>query len=138
MKKRYLVILSCTLLLTGCSVATPYGTAKLTFDSSEVSDKVVYTDDNGKSVTLNTESPKAYIDQLLSSVDLPQGSSSGDLKSFVYSELDNKLGIDLDNLDLSDEETVSEAEESIKNSLEEQGVDTSDLDIDLEALKEEQ
>ena len=65
MKKRYLVILSCTLLLTGCSVATPYGTAKLTFDSSEVSDKVVYTDDNGKSVTLNTESPKAYIDQLI-------------------------------------------------------------------------
>lgn len=137
MKKRYLAILGCTLLLTGCSVATPYGTAKLTFDSSEVSDKVVYTDDNGKSVTLNTESPKAYIDQLLSSVDIPQGSSSGDLKSFVYSELD-KLGIDLDNLDLSDEETVSEAEESIKNSLEEQGVDTSDLDIDLEALKEEQ
>lgn len=130
MKKRYLAILGCTLLLTGCSVATPYGTAKLTFDSSEVSDKVVYTDDNGKSVTLNTESPKAYIDQLLSSVDLPQGSSLGDLKSFVYS--------DLDNLDLSDEETVSEAEESIKNSLEEQGVDTSDLDIDLEALKEEQ
>lgn len=36
MKKRYLAILSCTLLLTGCSVATPYGTAKLTFDSSEV------------------------------------------------------------------------------------------------------
>lgn len=137
MKKRYLAILSCTLLLPGCSVATPYGTANLTFDSSEVSDKVVYTDDNGKSVTLNTESPKAYIDQLLSSVDLPQGSSLGDLKSFVYSELD-KLIIDLDNLDLSDEETVSEAEESIKNSLEEQGVDTSDLDIDLEALKEEQ
>lgn len=137
MKKRYLAILGCTLLLTGCSVATPYGTAKLTFDSSEVSDKVVYTDDNGKSVTLNTESPKAYIDQLLSSVDLLQGSSLGDLKSFVYSELD-KLVIDLDNLDLSDEETVSEAEESIKNSLEEQGVDTSDLDIDLEALKEEQ
>lgn len=74
---------------------------------------------------------------MLSSVDLPQGSSLGDLKSFVYSELD-KLVIDLDNLDLSDEETVSEAEESIKNSLEEQGVDTSDLDIDLEALKEEQ
>lgn len=48
----------------------------------------------------------------------------------------DSLGIDLDNLDFSDKEKVSEAEDSIKNSLEEQGVDTSDLDIDLESLKE--
>lgn len=137
MKKKYLIILGCTLLLTGCSVSTPYGTARLTFDSSEVSDKVTYTDDNGKSVVIDTSSAKAYVDQLLNSVDLPQGSSTSDLKSFVYSSLDS-VGIDLDNLDLNDEEAVSEAEDTIKNALEEQGVDTSDLDIDLEAIKEEQ
>lgn len=134
MKRNCFVLLAC-LMLTGCSVSTPYGTAKLTFDSSEVSDKVVYTDYNGKSVVLNTSSAKSYVDQLLDSVDLPQGTSTDDLKSYVYSSLDS-LGIDLDNLDFSDKEKVSEAEDSIKNSLEEQGVDTSDLDIDLESIKE--
>lgn len=134
MKRNCFVLLAC-LMLTGCSVSTPYGTAKFTFDSSEISDKVVYTDDNGKSVVLNTSGAKEYVDQLLDSVDLPQGTSTDDLKSYVYSSLDD-LGIDLDNLDFSDKEKVSEAENSIKNSLEEQGVDTSDLDIDLESLKE--
>lgn len=134
MKRNCFVLLAC-LMLTGCSVSTPYGTAKFTFDSSEISDKVVYTDDNGKSVVLNTSGAKEYVDQLLDSVDLPQGTSTDDLKSYVYSSLDD-LGIDLDNLDFSDEEKVSEAEDSIKNSLKEQGVDTSDLDIDLESLKE--
>lgn len=134
MKRNCFVLLAC-LMLTGCSVSTPYGTAKLTFDSSEISDKVVYTDDNGKSVILNTSSARNYIDQLINSVDLPQGTTSDDLKSYVYSSLDS-LGIDLDNLDFSDKEKVSEAEDSIKNSLGEQGVDTSDLDIDLESIKE--
>lgn len=134
MKRNCFVLLAC-LMLTGCSVSTPYGTAKLTFDSNEVSDKVVYTDDTGKSVVLNTSSAKSYVDKLLDSVDLPQGTSAGDLKSYVYSSLDS-LGIDLDNLDFSDKEKVSEAEDSIKNSLEERGVDTSDLDIDLESIKE--
>ena len=134
MKRNCFVLLAC-LMLTGCSVSTPYGTAKLTFDSSEISDKVVYTDDNGKSVVLNTSGAKEYVDQLLDSVDLPQGTSTDDLKSYVYSSLDD-LGIDLDNINFDDEEEVSEAEDGIKNSLKEQGVDTSDLDIDLESLKE--
>lgn len=135
MKRKCLFILGCALLLTGCSVSTPYGTARFTFDSSEVSDNVTYTDNNGKSTVIDMSSPKAYVDQLLDSVALPQGASTADLKSFVYSNLDS-IGIDLDNIDLDDEEAVSEAEDAIKTTLEEQGIDTSDLDIDLEALKE--
>ena len=68
---------------------------------------------------------------------VPNGGTTSDLKTFVYDSLD-KVGIDLDNLDFESSEDVTNAENEIKKALEEQGVDTSSLDIDLKKFVEEQ
>lgn len=135
MKKKILIPIMLMFCLTGCSISTPQGTLSLTYDSTQKTDNVIYTDDNGKSTVIHMESAKAYVDQLLDGVDLPQGASTAELKTFVYSNLDS-LGINLDEIDLNNPEEVENAEESIKDSLEQQGIDTSDMNIDLSQLKE--
>lgn len=136
MKKNVIIPIMLLFCLTGCSISTPQGTVSLTYDSTQKTDNVVYTDDNGKSTVIHMESAKAYVDQFLDGVVLPHGATTDELKTFVYSNLDS-LGINLDEIDLNSPEEVEKAESSIKDSLEEQGIDTSDMDIDLSQLQEE-
>jgi hypothetical protein len=130
-KKKVIALLISCLCLTGCSLSTPQGTVTLTYDKDTVSDSTVFTSDDGKTTTINTQDIKSYVNQLIESVDIPNGGSTEDLKEFVYSNLE-ALGIDLDKIDLNDTESVDEAESAIKEALEEQGIDTSDLDLNLE------
>lgn len=136
MRKKILIPIMLMFCLTGCSISTPQGTLSLTYDSTQKTDNVIYTDDSGNSTVIHMESAKAYVDQIIDGVDLPKGASTNELKTFVYSNLDS-LGINLDEIDLNNPEEVEKAESSIKDSLEEQGVDTSDTDIDLSQLQED-
>ena len=133
MKKRVLLfsLVITSLLLSACAVSTPAGTLNVSFDDSKKSDSTVITDKEGNQTIIHTENVGSYVDQLLSSVELPDGASTEDLKQFVYNNL-SSLGIDLNNLDFSDTDAVEDAEDAIEDALQEQGVDTSNVDINLE------
>lgn len=134
-KKVFLSILACSLLLQGCSLTSPVGTFHVEFDSSETTDDFQFIDSDGNATKLDPSDITVFVDDLLDSVDIPNGGSTAELKDFVYKNLE-KVGIDLNNL--VSEEDKKQAEQIIKDSLEEQGVDTSDLDIDLSNISEEE
>ena len=138
MKKRVMLtsLVISSLMLSACSVTTPVGTLNVSFDESKKSESTIITDENGNQTIIHTENVSAYVDQLLDSVELPDGASTADLKQFVYDNL-SSLGIDLNSIDFSDEESVENAEEAIEEALQEQGVDTSNIDINLEDFVEE-
>lgn len=138
MKKRVMLtsLVISSLILSACSVTTPVGTLNVSFDESKKSESTIITDENGNQTIIHTENVSAYVDQLLDSVELPDGASTADLKQFVYDNL-SSLGIDLSSIDFSDEESVENAEEAIEEALQEQGVDTSNMDINLEDFVEE-
>ena len=138
MKKRVMLtsLVISNLMLSACSVTTPVGTLNVSFDDSKKSESTIITDENGNQTIIHTENVSAYVDQLLDSVELPDGSSTVDLKQFVYDNL-SSLGIDLNSIDFSDEESVENAEEAIEEALQEQGVDISNMDINLEDFVEE-
>lgn len=138
MKKRVMLtsLFISSLMLSACSVTTPVGTLNVSFDESKKSESTIITDENGNQTIIHTENVSAYVDQLLDSVELPDGASTADLKQFVYDNL-SSLGIDLNSIDFSDEESVENAEEAIEEALQEQGVDTSNMDINLEDFVEE-
>ena len=138
MKKRVMLtsLVISSLMLSACSVTTPVGTLNVSFDESKKSESTIITDENGNQTIIHTENVSAYVDQLLDSVELPDGASTVDLKQFVYDNL-SSLGIDLNSIDFSDEESVENAEEAIEEALQEQGVDTSNMDINLEDFVEE-
>lgn len=134
-KKAFLSILVCSLLLQGCSFTSPVGTVHVEFDSSETTDDFQFIDSDGNVTKLDPSDITVFVDDLLDSVDIPNGGSTAELKDFVYKNLE-KAGIDLNNL--VSEEDKEQAEQIIKDSLEEQGVDTSDLDIDLSNISKEE
>lgn len=134
-KKAFLSILVCSLLLQGCSFTSPVGTVHVEFDSSETTDDFQFIDSDGNVTKLDPSDITVFVDDLLDSVDIPNGGSTAELKDFIYKNLE-KAGIDLNNL--VSEEDKEQAEQIIKDSLEEQGVDTSDLDIDLSNISEEE
>lgn len=138
MKKSYLLcsLVISSMLLSACSISTPAGTLDVSFDDSKKTDSTVITDSDGNTTIIHTEDAKSYVDQLLSSVTLPEDASSEELINFVYSNLDS-LGIDLNNLDLSDSSKIAEVEQALENALEEKGVDTSEISINLEDFVEE-
>lgn len=138
MKKRVMLtsLVISILMLSACSVTTPVGTLNVSFDESKKSESTIITDENGNQTIIHTENVSAYVDQLLDSVELPDGASTADLKQFVYDNL-SSLGIDLSSIDFSNEESVENAEEAIEEALQEQGVDTSNMDINLEDFVEE-
>lgn len=123
-------VLSC-LFLSGCTLETPVGTWVVTYDSEGKSEDIVYVDDEGNRSVIDLENIKANIDKLLEDVELPEGASTEDLKQFIYDSLAS-LGIDEETLGGLTAEEIEEVEEVIKQSLEEKGVDTSDLDVNLE------
>lgn len=135
-KKTFLPILVCSLvLLQGCSFTSPIGTFHIEFDSTETTDDFQFIDSDGNVTKLDPSIITVFVDDLLDSVDIPNGGSTAELKDFIYKNLE-KAGIDLNNL--VTEEDIEQAEQIIKDSLEEQGVDTSDLDIDLSNISEEE
>lgn len=138
MKKRVMLtsLVISSLMLSACSVTTPVGTLNVSFDESKKSESTIITDENGNQTIIHTENVSAYVDQLLDSVELPDGANTADLKQFVYDNL-SSLGIDLNSIDFSDEESVENAEEAIEEALQEQGVDTSNMNINLEDFVEE-
>lgn len=131
MKKKLLigVSLSLALVLNACSVSTPMGT--LSFDESKKTESTIVTDSEGNQTVIETTDINKYLDQLLESVSIPNGGTTEDLKAFVKDSL-GVVGIDLNKIDLSNTEDVEKAEETIKQSLEDKGIDTTDLDINIE------
>lgn len=138
MRKGFLLtsLVISSLILSACSVTTSVGTLNVSFDESKKSESTIITDENGNQTIIHTENVSAYVDQLLDSVELPDGANTSDLKQFVYDNL-SSLGIDLNSIDFSDEESVENAEEAIEEALQEQGVDTSNMNINLEDFVEE-
>lgn len=134
-KKIFLSILACSLLLQGCSFTSPVGTVHVEFNPTETTDDFQFIDSGGNVTKLDPSDITVFVDDLLDSVDIPNGGSTAELKDFVYKNLE-KAGIDLNNL--VSEEDKEQAEQIIKDSLEEQGVDTSDLDIDLSNISEKE
>lgn len=134
-KKIFLSVLACSLLLQGCSFTSPVGTVHVEFSPTETTDDFQFIDSDGNVTKLDPSDITVFVDDLLDSVDIPNGGSTAELKDFVYTNLE-KAGIDLNNL--VSEEDKEQAEQIIKDSLEEQGVDTSDLDIDLSNISEEE
>lgn len=138
--------------LCGCTIETPYGTIDMKLDESKKSDQTKVIGENGKETIIPTGSIFAYVDALLDEVALPNGATTGELKTFVYDTI-GLTGIDLrdldDGTDLNDiinqalgvagldMSNPAEVEKAIKDALEEQGIDTSEVDINLGDLIQE-
>lgn len=95
-------------LLIGCTLTTPVGTVTLTYDKNNVSDNIVYTDDNGKEQNIDTKDINGQIDSMLEDVDLPNGATTEDLKKFVNDSMDT--------LNLDD--SINEIQETLDNTME--------------------
>lgn len=130
-KKAIILLLVCNLLLSGCSIKSPFGSFDISFNDEESIDNVQIVDSDGSVTEIDVTNIDVFVDKLLNDIDMPNGGSSSELKEFVYNSLEI-LGIDLNNL-VTDEDK-KEAENAIKDILKEKGVDTSDLNIDLSDL----
>ena len=111
MKK--IIVFCCVLtlmstLLMGCTLTTPIGTVTLTYDKNNVSDNIVYTDDNGKEQNFDTKDINGQIDSMLEDVDLPNGATTEELKNFVNDSMDT--------LNLDD--SINEIQETLDNTME--------------------
>lgn len=120
--RRYLmgILFGCAVMMTGCQVSTPMGTARLTFDKEEtVASNIIKIGD--KEFDISAANPKELADKLLDSVSLPEGTDTVQLKQFVYDNL-QQLGIDLESVDFDSDE-VSNA---ISDALTAAGVEMED------------
>ena len=95
-------------LLMGCTLTTPVGTVTLTYDKNNVSDNIVYTDDNGKEQNFDTKDINGQIDSMLEDVDLPNGGTTEELKKFVNDSMDT--------LNLDD--SINEIQDTLDNTME--------------------
>lgn len=130
MKKKFVascIFIGMITMLTGCTLATPVGT--LTFDSNAKSDKIIYTDDSGKTQEIKTDNISEMVDDMLDSTAVPNGDTEG-LKSFVYDNL-QMMGVDLNNLGKEDVDTV----QSLIDDYVEQVDETTDA-IESEEVQE--
>lgn len=128
MKKVF--VLSCVLLLvfamSACQIKTPAGTLHVGFDSEDKSEQTKIIDAAGNETVIDVNDLSSFLDKMLEGVALPQGTNTAELKSFVYETI-GSLGIDVHDLANSDA-----VEAAIKEALESQGVDTSNMDINVE------
>ena len=111
MKK--IIVFCCVLtlmstLLIGCTLTTPVGTVTLTYDKNNVSDNIVYTDDNGKEQNFDTKDINGQIDSMLEDVDLHNGATKEELKNFVN---DSRETLNLD-------DSINEIQETLDNTME--------------------
>lgn len=110
-------------LLMGCTLTTPVGTVTLTYDKNNVSDNIVYTDDNGKEQNFDTNDINGQIDSMLEDVDLPNGATTEELKKFVNDSMDtlnlddsiNEIQDTLDNTKEQGKEEISENSEIVNS-----------------------
>ena len=117
------ILVSIPVFLVGCNVATPMGTVYISYDPDATSENVVFTDEQGNKQNVDVNDLNGQIDSMLNDVDLPQGTSTDDLKNFVNGTTD-ALGVQdtIDNLQdtiesdmdatLTDEETTEGTDES--------------------------
>ena len=117
--RRYLIgiLFGCTVLTTGCSVTTPMGTARITFDKEETAAANTVRVGN-KEFDVSSLNPKDMTDKLLDNVVLPAGTDTDQLKQFVYDNLE-QLGISLDSMEF-DQDTVTDV---ISSALESAGAE---------------
>lgn len=96
-KKIAIISLSacCSVLLMGCQLGTPIGTFTLGFDKNQKTEGFVIVDDDGSVKQFNTQDINSQIDGLIDGVDLPNGATTDDLKSFVNGTSD-ALGVQQD------------------------------------------
>lgn len=120
--RRYLmgILFGCAVMMTGCQVSTPMGTARLTFDKEETaaSNTIKIGD---KEFDISAANPKELADKLLDNVALPEGTDTAQLKQFVYDNL-QQLGIDLESVDFDSDEVSS----AISDALTAAGVEMED------------
>lgn len=131
-----IICLVCVLCLSGCTVEMGDSHYEIT-DARDVFDIFMGEVDipNGGTKEDLTSFVTGNVDSLFGSVSLPKGTNREKLKEFVTSNL-NELGIDLEKIDYSNKEDVEALEKSIKEGLEEQGLDGSDIHISISAEKE--
>ena len=124
MNKKILILLTLVTvtLLTGCKANTPVGDLEFGFNGVSI------TDENGNTTSLNIST---YMDALFANTALPNGTTKEDLEKFIADGF-NTAGIDVNNIDLGNKEDLDKAEEVVKQTLEDNGVDTSNMDIDIE------
>ena len=123
-----------TLITSGCNVTTLLG--KVEYDDKKQEVKI--TSENGEVQKFSIKDTKSYVDDLLSTVSVPNGDNE-QLKSFVYSKLD-EMGIDLDRIDLNNDKEIKKVKKIIKKSLKKFGINPNDVNIDkfIEKLQEKQ
>ena len=114
------ILFGCAVMMTGCQVSTPIGTARLTFDKEETaaSNTIKIGD---KEFDISAANPKELADKLLDNVALPEGTDTAQLKQFVYDNL-QQLGIDLESVDFDSDEVSS----AISDALTAAGVEMED------------
>ena len=151
MKKGFLIGLVSSfslLMLTGCTISTPFGTLDCNFNSAAKSENVEYTDDMGNKQEINTKDLDKQIDGMLDSVALPEGSSTDDLKEFVHGTSE-AIGIDkaIDGIQnqidvindevASNSDSIEEDETSSENEalLSEENVDTETVEESTEDVE---
>ena len=86
------ILASVCMLMTGCTLTTPIGTFTMSYNPDVKSEKVVFTDEQGKSQEVDVNDLNGQLDEMLNDVDLPQGTSTEDLKNFVNGTTD-ALGV---------------------------------------------
>lgn len=133
MRFRVCLLAVCTVaLLSGCSLSTPSGTVHITYDTEEVSQETKLTVGD-KEIVLDSGSMKESLDSMLDSVSVPEGTTTEDLKKFVYDKLE-LAGIDLDSEDSEDVDS-SKLSETLDEALDEYGVDLSEKTSLIDTVK---
>lgn len=118
LKSGILVIgLTLGICLTGCTANTPVGKVEADFNS------IKYTDNSGNEHGINYGT---YMDALFANTAFPNGKTREDFEAFISDNF-KACGFDLDNLDLGNADDFEKAKEVVKKTLEDNGVDTSNI-----------
>ena len=117
-------------LLTGCAVKSPAGTVNIQYDASEKSDDVRFISDSGKEYKVNMDEAESISKKLISSLELPEGVTEEDVEKMVTDTLES-MGIEQDDI----KDNVKDVTKQLKKALEEEGIDTKDVNIN-EILEE--
>lgn len=127
-----IICLACVLCLSGCTIEMGDSHYEIT-DARDVFDIFMGEVDipNGGTKEDLTNFVTGNVDSLFGSVSLPKGTNREKLKEFVTDNL-GELGIDLSKIDYSNKEDVEALEKSIKEGLEEQGLDGSNVHISID------